>query len=160
MASWQKGAKREPSSTVEEMETAAAEEKGDQKYPVVKMTDIDDEALTVMSRMAGVSISSEEESQSPVGADTTVGQPTGTLPTGEAMSSGSEREDALKRKAKRKAKSNKVTVPIKIPKGGTATAGQPAGSEPGDGISAAHHQTSNPTNTQDLHIYSYMYPTT
>ena len=135
MANREIWAKPESPTPMEDVDDAATEEKEDQKYPVMKLTNIGDDAWEIVNRLAGVTIVSlsDEESPSPVRADTTVGQPTGTLPTGKAMSSGAaflEREDEPKRKAATKV--YKIAVPVKKPKGETATAGQPAGSELGE----------------------------
>ena len=81
MANREKGAKRESPSPVEEVDTAVTEEKEDQKYPVMKLTNIGDDALEIVNRMAGVTIVSlsDEESPSPVRAPVPTRKPMSCL---------------------------------------------------------------------------------
>ena len=154
MATGRKGATRESPSPVDQMEIAEAEETEGQKYPTLKMADLEDvEVLESVQRLAGISLVSLSEEESPGGTDATVGQPTGTPSTdwwlvGEASSSNDKRGEAPKRKAA--SKSNKVTVPLKKPKGETATVGQPTGSESQESISEALKQIED--KTSQLHL--------
>ena len=66
MANREKWAKCESPTPVEEVDDAATEEKEDQKYPVMKLTNIGDDALEIVNRLAGVtivSLSSEEDEE-------------------------------------------------------------------------------------------------
>ena len=81
MATGHNGAKRESPSPVDQMEIAEAEETEAKKYPMMKMADMENEVLEAVQRLAGVSLVSLSEEESPGGTDATVGQPTGTPST-------------------------------------------------------------------------------
>ena len=105
----QKGMKREPASPVDEVEAAMAEEEGAQKYPIMKMSDIEDDALEIISRVAAAPVVLAEDS---------------TL----AMASPSQGEASVLCPVKRSpSKSNKVTEALKKVKGEPASVGQPTG---------------------------------
>ena len=105
----QKGMKREPASPVDEVEAAMVEEEGAQKYPIMNMSDIEDEALEIMSSVAGVLVV--------LARDPTL-----------VMASSSQGEALVLCPIKRSpSRSNKVTEALKKPKGEPASVGQPTG---------------------------------
>ena len=88
----EKGTKRQPTNPVAEVEAAMDEDEGDRKSPVVKMSDLDEDALAVITRVAKQSTSKSnkvtEALKKSKGEPASVGQPTGRGSKGESASVG------------------------------------------------------------------------